>query len=335
MDVIVPCYRYGHFLRGCVESILGQVGPVVRVLIIDDASPDDTAEVAADLARGDSRVDCRYHNSNIGHIATYNEGIAWAQADYMVLLSADDYLLPGALLRSTMLMDGNSSVGFTFGNAIALDDDDQNKTSIVACGLTGTRIISGLDFIKFSGPRNIVVASSAVVRTSLQKKLGGYIPELTHSGDMEMWLRFAAHGSVGFVDDVQAVYRRHSTNMSRGYSMEDDLWQRKAAFDIFFDSCRSKLSETPRLQRSLMRQLACDAVGRASGAFNGGDMELSERLSDLALRWDPAVVRTPAFARLAFKRKMGARAWSYLQPTADRMKHLARGGGGEKRGGGI
>ncbi len=46
VDVIVPCYRYGHFLRECVESVLEQEVNV-RVLIIDDASPDDTAEVAA------------------------------------------------------------------------------------------------------------------------------------------------------------------------------------------------------------------------------------------------------------------------------------------------
>ena len=51
VDVIVPCYRYGHFLRDCVESVLAQAGPSVRVLIIDDASPDNTAEVASDLTK--------------------------------------------------------------------------------------------------------------------------------------------------------------------------------------------------------------------------------------------------------------------------------------------
>ena len=42
VDVIVPCYRYAHFLRECVESILSQSIGNVRVLIIDDASPDKT-----------------------------------------------------------------------------------------------------------------------------------------------------------------------------------------------------------------------------------------------------------------------------------------------------
>ena len=49
----------------------------VRVLIIDDASTDDTPEVAAALAAEDARVEFRRHAVNRGHIATYNEGLEW------------------------------------------------------------------------------------------------------------------------------------------------------------------------------------------------------------------------------------------------------------------
>ena len=81
IDVIVPCYNYAHYLRECVESVLGQSHSDVRVLIIDDASPDDTANVAAALSAADARVAVITHERNKGHIATYNEGIEWAAAD--------------------------------------------------------------------------------------------------------------------------------------------------------------------------------------------------------------------------------------------------------------
>ena len=123
IDVIIPCYRYGHFLRDCVQTVLMQSEVTVRVLIIDDASPDNTAEVSQELAREDSRVNVLKHASNRGHIATFNEGIAWAAADYMMLLSADDCLLPGALARSARLMDDHPSVGLVFGRAIVQQDD--------------------------------------------------------------------------------------------------------------------------------------------------------------------------------------------------------------------
>src|SRR5881227_754343 len=105
IDVIVPCYRYGRYLRKCVRSVLGQGLPGTRVLVIDDSSPDDTAEVAAALCAEDERVHLIRHPVNKGHIATYNEGIEWANARYLLLLSADDFVLPGALVRAAALLD--------------------------------------------------------------------------------------------------------------------------------------------------------------------------------------------------------------------------------------
>ena len=95
VSVIIPCYNYAHFLRECVESVVSQAGVEVHVLIIDDASADNTAEVAAELLAHHPGVEYRRHEKNCGHIATYNEGLAWASGDYTVLLSADDLLTPG------------------------------------------------------------------------------------------------------------------------------------------------------------------------------------------------------------------------------------------------
>ncbi|MFB2604086.1 glycosyltransferase family 2 protein, partial [Rhizobium phaseoli] len=104
VDVVIPCYNYAHFLEECVESVLAQAGVDVRVLILDDCSPDNTPEVGMALASRDSRVIYRRHPANKGHIATYNEGIEWAGGDLFLLLSADDYLLAGALGRASELM---------------------------------------------------------------------------------------------------------------------------------------------------------------------------------------------------------------------------------------
>ena len=95
VSVIIPCYNYASFLPACLESVLSQ-GVDVAVLIIDDCSTDDTPTVGAALA-ADPRVTFRRHEQNIRHIATYNEGLDWANGDFTVLLSADDLLTPGAL----------------------------------------------------------------------------------------------------------------------------------------------------------------------------------------------------------------------------------------------
>src|SRR5262249_14381598 len=84
VSVVIPCYNYGHFLQDAVTSVLDeQEGVDVRVLIIDDASHDDSAAVAAKIAANDSRVEVAVHAANKGNIATYNEGLLeWADGDY-------------------------------------------------------------------------------------------------------------------------------------------------------------------------------------------------------------------------------------------------------------
>lgn len=319
VDVITPCYRYARFLRQCVESVLEQSLRDVRVLIIDDASPDDTSEVASQLAQEDSRVEVVRHPTNKGHIAAFNEGIEWACAKYLLVLSADDYLLPGALARAVELMDAHADVGFTFGRQLTLrDGDDAETVARAASSDPGSRILDGLAFIERSGSRNLVPTPTVVVRTELQKRVGGYRRELPHSGDMEMWLRLAAHARVGILDAHQAVYRRHGDNMSvavMARSMLPDLEQRKAALDSFLDSCSDALPNAAELRRRLFASLGRDAIRYASVAFNAGDLDACGRISHFALAAAPEVRRSLPWLRLVCKRRLGPGAWNMLEPV--------------------
>jgi glycosyltransferase involved in cell wall biosynthesis len=329
VDVIVPCYRYGHFLRECVESVLIQSLKHARVLILDDASPDNTSEVGAELARKDSRVTLVRHHVNKGHIATYNEGIDWASADYMLLLSADDYLLPGALDRAAALLDAHPEVGFVFGRAVELGIGGTRGHTESFAGNAGksARVLTGIQFIELNGPRNIVPTPTAVVRTELQKRLGGYSFELPHSGDMEMWLRLAANASVGILDALQAVYRSHADNMSHAYLTDRilDVEQRKAALDKFGQYCGNALQNGNQLHDKLLWLLSRDAIGYASAAFNDGDMDACCKLSAFALQIRPGVEKSMPWIKLVCKRRMGLGCWRALQPLVTGWrKHHSR-----------
>ena len=326
VDVIVPCYRYAHFLCECVQSILRQPIEDLRVLIIDDASPDNTADVAADLALADSRITFIRHSLNKGHIATYNEGIEWATADYMLILSADDYLLDGALKRAVDLMDGHPEVGFSFGNAIEVDQSRRQQFTGGVPGAARAVIFSGPEFIQRSGARNIVPTPTAIVRTELQKLVGGYSPELPHSGDMEMWLRLAAHAPVGFISAYQAVYRRHSNNMSLEYMTRGqlpDLEQRRSALKYFFQTCGHLLPNCRQLRSRSFSALARRAVACASTAFNEGQMDLSRQLSTFALHVYPRTDCSWPWTKLVAKRVLGFSLWRMLQPSITTLREMS------------
>ncbi len=328
IDVVIPCYRYGHYLRECVNSVLTQGIADLRILILDDESPDDTPAIATAIAREHPCVTYWRHASNRGHIATFNEGIEWCTADYMLLLSADDYLLPGALKRAIDLMDQHPEVGLCFGESLESHPDGSQRLIRIdtAPSDADSMVVSGPQFIDMvvrAGSTNIVPTPTAIVKTRLLKLLGGYRPALTHSGDLEMWLRLAAHASVGIVHQEQAVYRRHASNMSHAYYADydlKDLQQRKAAFDVFLESCRDANPEVPGLYQRLLPPLAREAIGNASSAFNANRMDLSHQLRDFALSVDPDVRQTMAWKRLAIKRLLGHRLSTALVSRLTRIR---------------
>jgi hypothetical protein len=259
----------------------------------------------------------------------------------MLILSADDYLLPDALKRAAELLDSQSGVGFTFGNVIERCDGGIETPVSCISGFTDSSrkpILQGLAFIELCGADNLVRACTAVVRTKLQKRLGGYRHELPHAGDMEMWLRFAAHAPVGVIDAYQGVYRRHNANMSTAYYYYTtdghlvytsngrlaDLQQRSSALACFFQACADILPDYEHLHRKLHWQLSKTALEHASAAFNEGDLEASEGLSEFALAVCAHTKRSLGWMKLTCKRCMGPSIWRALRPAAAVIRAVQR-----------
>ena len=327
VDVIVPCYNYGRFLRECVESVLSQ--PVdVHVLIIDDASTDDTPEVAATLADEDARVEIRRHAVNRGHIATYNEGLEWVSADYTLLISADDLLTHGALLRACEFMDTHADVGFVYGRHIRWQTGEPRSVHDPSSEELRSLVIPSLAWIQTVCEKGTSIASpEAVVRTELQKKLGGYRPELPQWADVEMWLRFAAHAPVGYMNVFQAYYRIHATNMhSQGHPMNKhylglrDLEQQREAFRLLFDSHGHRLQDAGHLRYLALCRISQQAVSAAYSAFDRGDLDYCKNCLDFAISTSPAISTSKPYSRLRFKLAVGPKLWSLIRPLWRRMR---------------
>ncbi|WP_250280018.1 glycosyltransferase, partial [Frankia sp. Cppng1_Ct_nod] len=108
-----------------VGSALDQPGVATDVVIVDDASDDDSASVAVSLAAADSRVGVLTRRANGGPVAAFNDGLAKAQGEYLVRLDADDLLTPGSLARSLALLEANPWVGMAYGRPLHFDGDSE------------------------------------------------------------------------------------------------------------------------------------------------------------------------------------------------------------------
>ncbi|MFC1411666.1 glycosyltransferase family 2 protein [Streptacidiphilus sp. N1-12] len=322
LGVVIPCYKYGHFLEDCVRSVLDeQEGLDVRVLIIDDASPDDSAAVARKLADGDPRIEVRVHETNKGHIATYNEGLLeWAETDYVALLSADDRLVPGALVRAAALLDAHPEVGFAYGRPLRFQHGGPLPAARTSS--TGTVVYPGQWWLerRFGEATGCITSPEVVVRTSLQRTVGGYDPALPHAGDIEMWMRLAAHADVGYIQGAdQAYYRVHGNNMSTtdfGGQL-DDLRQRRIAFESVLAKCGDRLPRAEQLSAAVHTRLARFALRRAYRAYDRGrtDVVPVQELLDFARDCLPeGFTALPEYRALRLRQRIGARTMPYLQP---------------------
>jgi glycosyltransferase involved in cell wall biosynthesis len=325
VDVVIPSYNYARFLEDCVGSVLSQEGVEARALIIDDCSGDDTFEVGTNLTRRDSRVLLRRHSQNRGHIATYNEGLLeWAEAEYALLLSADDVLAPGALRRATDVMDACRNVGMCYGLQTTFSWDVPTADGRVA-EYARHEVVKGEEFLEIAcrGGSNPVATPTALVRTDLQRRIGGYRKTLPHTGDLEMWLRFAAHASIGRIDAVQAYKREHANNMVKQFTdtIVPDLQQRMLAFESALCGCRELVRDPAGLLRLARDSLAEEAFWSANRAFENGRGELVQELLEMAAEWDSTWRSRPAWQRFQWKRRAGSRAWRMVEPVVTFLRH--------------
>jgi glycosyltransferase involved in cell wall biosynthesis len=313
VDVVVPCYNYGHFVETCVKSVTSQTGVDVRVLIIDDCSTDGSQEVVASIAEHDSRVTARIHTTNQGHIATYNEGLLdWADGDYLVLLSADDLLAPGSLSRATSAMEAAPNIGFVYGHAPYFQSIHDLPT--LRPRTPTLKIWSGTEWIsdRCRSGYNVISSPEVVVRGAVQRRVGGYRPELPHSGDLEMWLRIASVSDVAYVGGMpQAYYRVHDSSMQRSVFSDAgvDLLQRRQAFDTFFETCDQVPGYVDELRRTAHRQLASQALWRAASAYDRGISGAAD-LVEFAISTSPDAATTSGYRALERRKRLGPRVCS-------------------------
>lgn len=316
IDVAVPCYNYARFLRSCVESVLSQQNVDVRLLIIDDASTDDTELVARGLVDQDQRVQFYRHARNLGNIATYNEGIEWASGDYFLLLSADDFLLPGSLRRAVSVFAAHPEVVLTCGPAAVSYEDKLIPRVPLQGERAKFKIKSGQDFIAAlcaNSSKNPIWTPTAVVRTSAQKAVGGYNKNLPHAGDLEMWLRLARLGSVAVLDSYQAAYRVHSSNMHASYAGVENLRQHLLAFEFALAGESYSANLRTAMQERYKRGLGIGAIRAANQALGKNDQIGFQESISFAIEVFPGIRQTISWQGMQLHRLLGHTVVSSLQ----------------------
>ena len=102
VSVIIPAYKNAEFLSDAINSVLKQTCSHFELIIVNDASPDNTDEVVKTFY--DPRIKYILHEKNKGLSAARNTGIRNSTGDYIALLDGDDYFHPDKLRHKSLLL---------------------------------------------------------------------------------------------------------------------------------------------------------------------------------------------------------------------------------------
>jgi glycosyltransferase involved in cell wall biosynthesis len=270
VSVVVPCYNYGRFLPTAVGSALSQHGVRVDVTIIDDASTDDSRDIAKALADRYTNVAVVQHKKNAGHVETYNEALSLATGEFVVKLDADDLLTEGSLARAAALMTTLPNVAFCYGRAIEFTDSPPRYIPSPPSDWTVWKGRVWTERILRRG-HNVILQPEVLLRRTAVEETGGYRTALRWAEDFNWWLRLAAVGDVGRVRGVaQGMYRVHQGSLQR--SVDDiemaDIRARVDAVTLYFEERGAAPERLRQIAFTSLirdaRRLAADAESRSN-----------------------------------------------------------------------
>jgi glycosyltransferase involved in cell wall biosynthesis len=216
VSVIIPAYNAEKFIEKTLGSVTNQTYQDLEIIVIDDGSQDQTAEIVKKMAKQDSRISL-LQQINSGVAAARNLGIEKAQGEFIAPIDADDLWCVDNLQKQVQcLLNSDPSVGLTYAWSVDIDENDIPRGEFRASTIEGKvyTILLLHDFI--------ANASSTLIRRSVFEKVGVYSSYLKSQDaqggeDLELYLRIAEAYEFRVIREFLVGYRKLSNSMSSNY----------------------------------------------------------------------------------------------------------------------
>ena len=218
VDVVIPAFNAARYIDQTLESVALQGDIVQSVIIVNDGSTDNTAQVIEAFCQKHPGLTVRLiHQENQGLANARNAGIKAASAPFIALLDADDVWLAHKLSIQLALFTGASDpkLGLVYCSYALIDENSKpilGDNIIIQPRLRGevfSRLQTG-NFISGSG-------SSVLIRASVFQEVGFFDETLVASEDWDMWLRIAKKFTFDYVNQALVQIRVHPKNMQKDF----------------------------------------------------------------------------------------------------------------------
>lgn len=200
ISIITPTYNMGKYLQECIQSVLKQDYPYIEHIIQDGGSTDNTQSILKKYSKIKSRKKINWVSKpDRGQNDALNKALKRSKGDVLLILNADDTLLPSACSWAIKNLNKYPKAGVIYGQQYLVNEQGKIK----GIGVTGD-----FDYTKFLCIEQYMATQAAFIRRSAFKKAGLYIDTRSNTmPDYDMWLRIAAKCQMKEVKGIITRYR--------------------------------------------------------------------------------------------------------------------------------
>ena len=203
VSVVITCHNSKRYLAETIESALRQTYPRIEIIVVDDGSTDETAQIARCYP-------VHYiYKTNRGISAARNTGIHHCQGEYVLFLDHDDRLLPRAVETGVKLLEEHPECAHAVGEHWYIGADGR------AIGYSNKRAAGRDHYLMLLEHNFIETPCSALHRRSGIALTGGFDESLNGAEDLEFYLRTARQSTWVAHEAAVAEYRLHDSSVSR------------------------------------------------------------------------------------------------------------------------
>ena len=213
VSVIILTYNRSYLLSKAIQSVLNQSFQNLEIIIVDDASQDNTAQVVNGFA--DKRIRYIRHHVNKGEGGSRNTGVKNANGEYIAFLDDDDEWLPEKLHMQVSLLDNSPlKVGAVHTGRIEVEiaSGKELRTKIAT--------MRGNIFHHLLRNEEMITVSSILLRKVCFEKVGLFDKNIDSGLDYDMWLRISKEFYFECIQSPLVKYGRHKNNLGSNYSLQ-------------------------------------------------------------------------------------------------------------------
>jgi len=284
VSIIVPSYNHAQFLEERIESILNQDFHNFEVILLDDLSSDNSAEILKKYQNHPKVSHCIINEKNSGStFYQWNKGIDLAKGELIWIAESDDVADPEFLAKLVPKFDQNPDLVLAYSQSYRMNAQGEVTGTWKDCTdssdselFTRDFELSGLEYFeKFLKTGNTIPNASGVIfKKQTYLDVGGANPRLKFIGDWDIWAKIVTQGDIFFTHNCLNYFRYHDTSVIAQARKNKDHFEYRSQLILFregmsqfLDIYRKKCDAANKTYDISQKMLARDLRKNASLAI--------------------------------------------------------------------